>query len=190
MPDFSLDAEDAPPADGEPEPEGEGDYSNMPAPDGLPEADAQGDPEDSGQEDEDPTAETNVRTNVMNLSKLDRMLAKQHVYRLFRGLIDSVETALGTIDKNEAIIDPDVRNPAITAFNTVQTQLKTYLSTKFSLVNYEEAVEIYMIFAARVNELVTTVHDATKKKLKHGNASVSGDNDLIARYEDNGTGAQ
>ena len=169
MEDFSLDDTDAPPVDGEeavPGEEGAGEedpYANMPAPDGLPEADAEGEPEE-GELGEDNTAETNVHTNILNLSKLDKATSKHYLYQQYLELRDTIKRTLSIIDKHEVAIEPEIRDKATTDLNTLQGQLTDYIKIRFGIVNYEEALEIYLLFSKQIKDLVDWVHDSLNKK--------------------------
>ena len=143
--DFSLD-----PAGDE-----EGD-DNEPNPDGLT------DPEDDGSSDTsegDKTAETNIHVNVLSLSKLDRLLAKKRCLNDFYDLRTSIDTFKVVIEKNETVLDPDVRDIAVRDLNKLHTMLEDYLMHKFSFTNYEENLQNYFIFMRSMNDIVKNVNE-------------------------------
>lgn len=140
------------------------DMSNEPAPDGLPEADDDG----SGDiDEEDPDAETNVQVNILELSKLDRVLAKQKCYRDFMDLRATVRAMLNIIDKNETVIDPDVRDDSIAKLNKLHYQIEEFVTYRFGIMNYEDALQHYFIFVKTTNNLINYIkEDGLKKKPK------------------------
>ena len=142
--DFSLD----PAGD-----EGEGD-DNDPPPDGLT------DPDDDGSNDntEDKDAETNVHVNVLNLSKIDRVLAKRRCLSDFYDLRTSIDTFRNIIENNEATIEPTVRDMAVRDLNKLYSTLEDYLMYKFSYTNYEENLQNYFIFMRNMNDIVKIVN--------------------------------
>ena len=142
--DFSLDGDD--PAGGE--------EDLGPAPDGLPEADDDG----SGDvEEEDPDGETNIQTNILNLSKLDRALAKKAIGANLVDLRSTIIAAIGVIDRNDAIIDPDVRDLATDKLNSLHSDLESFILHKFPILNYEDSLTQYLVFAKKVNDAVEYV---------------------------------
>lgn len=145
MDDFSLDGDD--PAGGE--------EDLGPAPDGLPEADDDGSG-DTG-EDEDPDGETNIQTNILNLSKLDRALAKKAIGANLVDLRSTIIAAIGVIDRNDAIIDPDVRDIATDKLNSLHGDLESFILHKFPILNYEDSLTQYLVFAKKVNDAVEYV---------------------------------
>ena len=72
-------------------------------PDGLP------DPDDDGMDDTD-GVEQNIHLNILELSKLDRLMAKRKIYNDYKDLRASITSAKNLIDQNEAVIDADVRD--------------------------------------------------------------------------------
>ena len=147
--DFSLDDD----------PEGEDDG---PAPDGLPEADDDG---SSDMDNGDEPIETNIQTNILNLSRLDRAIAKRTCYQMFMDLRSTVSSTINMIDRNETVIDPDVRESANTALTKIQKQLNDFLMYKFQIVNYEDALMSYFIFVKQVNAQIEYVkNDGITKK--------------------------
>lgn len=150
--DFSLDGDD-------PEEEDLG-----PAPDGLPEADDDGSGDSGG---EDPNGETNIQTNILKLSKLDRTLAKKTIGENLMSLRSTVKAALGIIDRNEAAIDPDVRDLSVDKLNTLSGELESFILHKFPILNYEDCLTQYLIFAKKVNDTVEYVRSDGIKGGKH-----------------------
>ena len=146
--DFSLD------------PEGGEDTDNDPPPDGLT------DPDDDGSGDtttDDENAEVNVQVNVLNLSKLDRLLLKRRCLSDYYDLRTSINTFRNIIDKNEASIDPDVREIAVRDLNQLYTRVSEYLMYKFSTTNYEENLQNYLLFMRSINDIVKTVDQNGQK---------------------------
>ena len=144
MSDFSLDGDES----------GEDDMSNEPAPDGLPEADDDGSGDDMGEEGPE---ETNVQTNILDLSKLDRTVAKRYCYQQFMDLRSTITSTLSVIDRNETVIDSDVREDAVEKLNKTLSDIKDYMLYKFQIVNYEEALQAYFLFVKAVNDLIEYV---------------------------------
>lgn len=142
-----------------PDDEGEGE-DNEPPPDGLTDPDDDGSNDDASSEDE---GETNIHTNVLNLSKLDRLLAKRKCLSDFYDLRTSVDTFRSVIENNEAIIDPDVRQAAVRDLNKLYTSIGEYLMYRFGYTNYEENLQNYFIFIRSMNDIVKVVGEKGMK---------------------------
>ncbi|MCM1295228.1 MAG: hypothetical protein NC311_06775 [Muribaculaceae bacterium] len=141
MGDFSMDGDDA-----------EEDLG--PAPDGLPEADDDG---SADTEEEDPDGETNIQTNIVQLSKLDRALAKKTIGENLVSLRSTIAATLGVIDRNEAVLDPDVRELSIDKLNNLHGELESFILHRFPILNYEDSLTQYLIFTKKVNDAINYV---------------------------------
>lgn len=126
-----------------------------PAPDGLPEPDDDG--SSDMEEEEDPEGETNIQTNILKLSKLDRALAKKAVGEDLVSLRSTINAALGVIDRNESAIDPDVRDLSVEKLNNLLGELESFILHKFPILNYEDSLTQYLVFAKKVNDSVEYV---------------------------------
>ena len=126
------------------------DPANQPAPDGLPEADDAGTGEEK-METED--GETNLQVNVMQLSKLDRTLAKREVLQNFMDLRSKINRVQNLIDKNEVNILQSVRDSAVTRLDGLLNSTNSYLKYKFPIVNFEEAMTTLFIFIKELNAI-------------------------------------
>lgn len=133
---------------------------NEPPPDGLTDPDDDGSNDDASSEDE---GETNIHTNVLNLSKLDRLLAKRKCLSDFYDLRTSVDTFRSVIENNEAVIDPDVRQAAVRDLNKLYTSIGEYLMYRFGYTNYEENLQNYFIFIRSMNDIVKVVGEKGMK---------------------------
>lgn len=133
---------------------------NEPPPDGLTDPDDDGSNDETSTEDE---GETNIHTNVLNLSKLDRLLAKRKCLSDFYDLRTSVDTFRSVIENNEAIIDPDVRQAAVRDLNKLYTSIGEYLMYRFGYTNYEENLQNYFIFIRSMNDIVKVVGEKGMK---------------------------
>lgn len=136
--DFNLDP------DGSDDSEGEDSSEN---PDGLP------DPDYDGSDDTD-NIEQNVHTNILELSKLDRQMAKRKIFNDMRDLRSSVVAAKNMIDKNESVIDAAVRDYVMNKLDYLYSIITDYLTYKFSFTNYEENMQNHLIFAKELNDLL------------------------------------
>ena len=136
--DFNLDP------DGSDDSEGEDSGEN---PDGLP------DPDYDGSDDTD-NVEQNVHTNILELSKLDRQMAKRKIFNDMRDLRSSVVAAKNMIDKNESVIDAAVRDYVMNKLDYLYSIITDYLTYKFSFTNYEENMQNHLIFAKELNDLL------------------------------------
>lgn len=184
---------DEPPADGDPPPEGEGDAGADPtgaddfgldpeggdgeddlgpAPDGLPEADDDGSDDEM---DDEQNQETNVQVNILKLSELDRVLAKKTCFQYFVDLKAKVQSTLAVIDKNETVIDPDVRENAIDRLSTASGQLDQFMEYKLPIMNYEEAIQAYFVFVNDINTIIEDIKNdgIVGEKSKHKNKESS-----------------
>ena len=161
MGDFDYDAGEEVPADGAVPQEGD------------PSADLNADQtavEDPNAAPPDPDVQ-NIQVNILNLSKLDRALAKKHIYTLFMDLRSSVTTALNIIDRNETVIEPEVRADIVDRLNQFQSDLNTFIAIKFQLVNYEAALQAYNVFTEQFNSYINSIknEDSDQPNVKHDN---------------------
>lgn len=129
---------------------------NDPNPDGLP------NPDDMGDDDinEDNDVETNVHTNILDLSKLDRALAKRKCYQDFMDLRATIAGMLNIIDRNETVIEPETRDDTIMELNKLNASVEEYIKYRFSIVNYEDALQHYFIFVKSMNSIINTLKEA------------------------------
>lgn len=155
--DFSLE---------DPTGEGEGEGDDGPPPDGLTDPDDDGSSDDTMSGEEDPNAETNVHTNVLQLSKLDRLMAKRKCLNDFYDLRTSIDTFRVVIEKNEAILNPDVRDIAVRDLNKLYTTVGEYLTYRFGFTNYEENLQNYFLFLRSMNEIIRNVNEKGLEKTK------------------------
>lgn len=146
--DFSLD------------PEGGEEEDSGPNPDGLPDPDDDG----SGDSPEETEGEVNVHTNILQLSKIDRILAKKKCFSDYQELRTSITSVRNLIDSNEATIDPAIRNLVIEKLNKLDTAVMDYMTYKFGYINYEENLQNYMLFMKSLNDLILMVKNPTDKK--------------------------
>lgn len=116
-------------------------------PDGLP------DPDDDGMDDTD-GVEQNIHLNILELSKLDRLMAKRKIYNDYKDLRASITSAKNLIDQNEAVIDADVRDYVVNKLDYLLSVVTDHLTYKFSFTNYEENLQAYLIFTKQLNDLL------------------------------------
>lgn len=121
-------------------------------PDGLP------DPDDDGMDDTD-GVEQNIHLNILELSKLDRLMAKRKIYNDYKDLRASIISAKNLIDQNEAVIDADVRDYVINKLDYLLSVVTDHLTYKFSFTNYEENLQAYLIFTKQLNDLLNFTKD-------------------------------
>lgn len=121
-------------------------------PDGLP------DPDDDGMDDTD-GVEQNIHLNILELSKLDRLMAKRKIYNDYKDLRASITSAKNLIDQNEAVIDADVRDYVVNKLDYLLSVVTDYLTYKFSFTNYEENLQAYLIFTKQLNDLLNFTRD-------------------------------
>lgn len=121
-------------------------------PDGLP------DPDDDGMDDTD-GVEQNIHLNILELSKLDRLMAKRKIYNDYKDLRASITSAKNLIDQNEAVIDADVRDYVINKLDYLLSVVTDHLTYKFSFTNYEENLQAYLIFTKQLNDLLNFTRD-------------------------------
>lgn len=140
------DADDSADDDFNMDPDGGSDDSGE-NPDGLP------DPDDDGMDDTD-GVEQNVHINILELSKLDRLMAKRKLYNDYKDLRASVTSAKNLIDQNEAVVEASVRDYVINKLDYLLSVVTDYLTYKFSYSNYEENLQAYLIFTKQLNDLL------------------------------------
>lgn len=151
--DFSLDPEG-----------GEEGSDNDPPPDGLTDPDDDGSSDDSSDNSQE---ETNVQTNILNMSKLDRLLAKRRCLTDYHDLRTSINSFRNTIEKSEAILEPTIRDETIRDLNTLYTRIGEYLMYRFGYNNYEENLQNYFIFMQSMNEIIKKVDENGPKAKKN-----------------------
>ena len=134
---------------------------NDPVPDGLPEAD-----DDGSTETSEDSAETNVHTNILNLSKLDRTIAKRVIYQHFIDLRSTISSTKTMIERNETVIEPEIRERTNTALNKISRQLDDFLKYKFQIINYEDALMAYMIFIKEIDSCINGIKNDGINKTK------------------------
>lgn len=140
--DFSLDSD-----------QNEGDDDDTP-PDGLT------DPDDDGSNDEpEEGEETNLHINILNISKIERALAKKRCLQDFIDLRSTVDSLSNVVMEHEAAIDPDIRAETIKDLNDMYAKLSDYLKYKFGYTNYEENLQNYLIFVHSVNAIVKKLQE-------------------------------
>ena len=144
--DFSLD------------PEG-GEEDDSPPPDGLV------DPNDDGEADlGGDDKEVNIQTNILQLSKIDRLMAKRKLFADFKELRINITTYRNLLTDNEANVDPDVRELSYDKLDRLYTIITDYLTFKFSYINYEENLQTYLIFAKTLEDIIAIARDDDKTK--------------------------
>ena len=149
--DFSMDSGDD---------NGEGEDDDPP-PDGLT------DPNDDGSGDEaDDDQETNVVTNILQLSSLDRTLAKKKCFTDFQDLRASISSFKKVIDDNEASLEAEIRDYVIAELDKLATSVKDYMTYRFRYINYEDNVQNYMVFVAALQSLIDYVKNGGEKARK------------------------
>ena len=121
-------------------------------PDGLP------DPDDDGMDDTD-GVEQHIHLNILELSKLDRLMAKRKIYNDYKDLRASITSAKNLIDQNEAVIDADVRDYVVNKLDYLLSVVTDHLTYKFSFTNYEENLQAYLIFTKQLNDLLNFTRD-------------------------------
>ena len=144
--DFSLD------------PEG-GEEDDGPPPDGLVDPDDDGEA-DLGSDDK----EVNIQTNILQLSKIDRLMAKRKLFADFKELRINITTYRNLLTDNEANVDPDIRELSYDKLDRLYTIITDYLTFKFSYINYEENLQTYLLFVKTLEDIIAIARDEDKTK--------------------------
>ena len=110
------------------------------------------------------TDETNIQTNILHLSKLDRTLSKRKLFSDFQDLRVSIRTARNLIYDNEENVDPEIREKFYNDIDKLYSTLTDYLSFKFSYINYEENVQNYLLFSKNLQEILDNMNTDEKSK--------------------------
>lgn len=125
------------------------------------------DPDDDGSSEmEEEDVEMNIQTNVLQLSKLDRTLAKRKCYNDFMDMRTTITSVKNIISENEVVIDPDVRTSCMEKLEQLYNYVTDYIKFKFMITNYEENLQNYMIFLKTLNEIVLKIVPASGNKGK------------------------
>lgn len=138
---------------------GEGEGDDGPNPDGLPDPDD----ESSDMSDEESEEEQNVHINVLNLSKIDRTLAKKKCFADYQELRAKINAAKALIDNNEAAIEPDIRDASMDKLDRLYSMIFDYLRYKFSYLNYEETLQDYLLFSKSLNDIIVEINSSMDK---------------------------
>lgn len=144
--DFSLD------------PEG-GDEDNDPPPDGLVDPDDDGEADFGGDD-----KEVNIQTNILQLSKIDRLMAKRKLFADFKELRINITTYRNLLTEHEANVDPDIRELSYDKLDRLYTIITDYLTFKFSYINYEENLQTYLMFTKTLEDIIAIARDEDKTK--------------------------
>lgn len=124
-------------------------------------------PDDDGSADNQDEVETNVQTNILKLSKLDRTLAKRRLFTNFQDLRTQVNTFRNIIANNEENIEAEVREKIYEDIDKVYSSITDYMTYKFSFINYEENLQAYLLFSKMMQDIVNyTSTNATKSGRK------------------------
>lgn len=124
-------------------------------------------PDDDGSADNQDEVETNVQTNILKLSKLDRTLAKRRLFTNFQDLRTQVNTFRNIIANNEENIEAEVREKIYEDIDKAYSSITDYMTYKFSFINYEENLQAYLLFSKMMQDIVNyTSTNATKSGRK------------------------
>lgn len=142
---------------------GSGDEDNSEEPpDGLTSPDDDGSSNTSTDE-----VETNIQTNILNLSKLDRTIAKRRLFTNFQDLRTQINTFRNIIANNEENIEVEIREKIYADIDKAYSSITDYMTYKFSFINYEENLQAYLLFSKMVQDIVNyTSTNATKSSRK------------------------
>lgn len=124
-------------------------------------------PDDDGSADNQDEVETNVQTNILKLSKLDRTLAKRRLFTNFQDLRTQANTFRNIIANNEENIEAEVREKIYEDIDKAYSSITDYMTYKFSFINYEENLQAYLLFSKMMQDIVNyTSTNATKSGRK------------------------
>lgn len=141
--------------------EGEEEDDSGENPDGLV------DPDDDGSSEmNEDDVETNIQTNILQLSKLDRTLAKRKCYNDFMDMRTTITSIKNIITENEVVIEPEVRIACLDKLEQLYSYVTDYIKFKFMITNYEENLQNYMIFLKSLNEIVVKIIPDSGNKRK------------------------
>ena len=147
------------------DPEGGGDEGGEddgPPPDGL--TDPNDDGSSSSTDSQD--VETNVQTNILQISKLDRTIAKRKLFSDFQDLRTQTNTFRNVIINNEENVDPELREKIYSDLDRLYTSITEYLTYKFSFINYEENLQAYLLLAKALEDVITYTSNGDSKNGK------------------------
>lgn len=119
------------------------------------------DPDDDGSSDnnEDADGETNLHINILNISNVERALAKKRCLQDLMDLRSTIDSLSNIVIANESVLDPDVRKEILSELNSAYSNVTEYLRYKFSYTNYEENLQNYLLFVHTVNRIVVKLHE-------------------------------
>lgn len=144
------------------DPDGGEEDSGEEPPDGLTSPDDDGSGDTSSDE-----VETNIQTNILNLSKLDRTIAKRRLFTNFQDLRTQINTLRNIIANNEENIEVEIREKIYEDIDRAYSSVTDYMTYKFSFINYEENLQAYLLFSKMVQDIINyTSTNATKSGKK------------------------
>lgn len=144
------------------DPDGGEEDSGEEPPDGLTSPDDDGSGDTSSDE-----VETNIQTNILNLSKLDRTIAKRRLFTNFQDLRTQINTLRNIISNNEENIEVEIREKIYEDIDRAYSSVTDYMTYKFSFINYEENLQAYLLFSKMVQDIINyTSTNATKSGKK------------------------
>lgn len=144
------------------DPDGGEEDSGEEPPDGLTSPDDDGSGDVSSDE-----VETNIQTNILNLSKLDRTIAKRRLFTNFQDLRTQINTLRNIIANNEENIEVEIREKIYEDIDCAYSSVTDYMTYKFSFINYEENLQAYLLFSKMVQDIINyTSTNATKSGKK------------------------
>lgn len=113
-------------------------------------------------DEEDEPEETNVQTNVLNISELDRNLVKRRLFNNYKDLRTAINSFKMTVTDREESLPLEIRSAMISRLGDLYEKITEYMMYKFSYTNYEENLEIFTLYTKKFNEIIQVALDDDK----------------------------
>ena len=100
------------------------------------------------------TDEKNIQINILDISKQDRFILLRKLLSNYNDMRYQIIGFKKSLENFYGNMDPDVKYAAINSLNLLESQLTEYMLNKYSYNNYEENLKVFMLFSARMNEII------------------------------------
>lgn len=100
------------------------------------------------------TDEKNIQINILDISKQDRFILLRKLLGNYNDMRYQIIGFKKSLENFYGNLDPDVKYAAINSLNLLESQLTEYMLNKYSYNNYEENLKVFMLFSARMNEII------------------------------------
>ncbi len=123
---------------------------------------------DDGEVDMNKEGETNEQYAVLELSKVDRVIATQKCLNSFMTLKSTINTFIDKIISSESSVKAEIRDESTRDLTSIVKQIDRYLSSKFRYTVYEENVQVHIMLSKMTTEIIEKLSNEGFKKSSTG----------------------